>query len=570
MYKPACYHSTHDDYQKYMGDLIVKWGKRQSRRIDEDWLLAALILIRLDLDSLRDELSRFYAPDKHVGCKAYDPVCMLRAMLLMVILGYRGPKELAKKLKAHYRLALICGFDPNETPCCGSFYTFVNRLVDGPYQKPCKHTIRPSELRKARYYREEDPLSKRDRSKGQMFKRNLKEEKQQAEEEKKGIKNEHGSLTEQQHLQLNEQQEDPRPNDFLKILEDIFAEMALSQSIVKGLFDSESGIVVFGDGSKIDSDANRHGTALCNCRSQGIFNCDHKDKLYSDPDANWGWDSHRRRYIFGYNFYQHCAFLERHNLPLHVEIHPASTNDMVINMPAFDRMLKMFREHNITIKVQVVCYDAGHDAYAIHEYHVENGRQTVIPIKTISKKAIQTEASPTLVTPDGTPICPGGKPMKYFGPNKKKHWITYHCPAKWSKREGPKKTIHQYCPERCPRGVQCRPDQIMGPLVYVRPKNDLRLYPEIPRKSPRYKEIMKQRTSCERSNSFKKAAGRLESVCRSKEQYLFRLYLSSIIEHARVWLAEDQKLVGGKNYEKLVDPGVIKAPIPKREEAKTG
>ncbi len=569
MYKSRCYHGIHSDYQKYLGDLIVKWRRRQSRGIDEDWLLAALILIRLDLDSLRDDLVRFYAPDKSSGRKPYDPVCVLRAMLLMVILGYRGPKTLAMKLKAHYRLALICGFDPNETPCSGSFYHFVNRLLDGPYQPRCQHLLRASEVRKAMYYRETHPDSDRDNSKGQMFKRNLQEEKEQAHLEKKGIKKEYGSLAEQQRQDVNKHQEDPLPDDFLKVLESLFTKVALAQSFTKGFFDTDSGIVVFGDGSKIDTAANRHGTALCNCRSKGIFTCDHKDKLYSDPDASWGWDSHRKRFIFGYNFYQHCAFLEHHNLPLHVEIHPANVNDMIINMPAFDRMIKMFREHNITIDVKVACYDAGHDAYAVHQYHVENGRLTVIPIRDSSKKALQTKASATLVTPDGTPFCPGGKPMKYFGPNKKKHWTTYHCPAKWLKRDGSSQAYHYY-PEKCPRGVQCRPDQKMGPLVYVRPQNDLRLYPEIPRQSPLYKEIMNQRTSCERSNSYKKAAGRLESVCRSKQHYLFRLYLISIVEHALAWLAEDKKLVGEKNYDKLVDPEVIKAPIPKTKEAANG
>ena len=56
---------------------------------------------------------------------------------------------------------------------------------------------------------------------------------------------------------------------------------------------------------------------------------------------------------------------------------------------------------------------------------------------------------------------------------------------------------------------------------------------------------MNLRSCCERSNSIKKVAYHLgERPCRSDAHYLVRLYLVSIIEHARAWLAEDRKLVG--------------------------
>jgi len=74
MYKRLCYHGTYNVYQKHLGNSGIKWRKRQSRRIDEDWLMAVLILLRLDLDTLRDDLSRFYAPVKSGGRKAYAPV----------------------------------------------------------------------------------------------------------------------------------------------------------------------------------------------------------------------------------------------------------------------------------------------------------------------------------------------------------------------------------------------------------------------------------------------------------------------------------------------------------------
>ena len=68
-----------------------------------------------------------------------------------------------------------------------------------------------------------------------------------------------------------------------------------------------------------------------------------------------------------------------------------------------------------------------------------------------------------------------------------------------------------------------------------------------------FKEIMNLRSGCERSNSTKKVVHRLgQRPCRSATHFLFRLYLVSVIEHAKAWLAEDRKLVGD-DWRKLCD-----------------
>jgi hypothetical protein len=85
----------------------------------------------------------------------------------------------------------------------------------------------------------------------------------------------------------------------------------------------------------------------------------------------------------------------------------------------------------------------------------------------------------------------------------------------------------------------------MGPVVYVRTSDDPRLSPPLPRDSATCKALMATRTGCERSNSYKKVASRLgERPCRSATQFLVRLYLVSLLEHAAAWLAEDRKRLG--------------------------
>jgi hypothetical protein len=53
---------------------------------------------------------------------------------------------------------------------------------------------------------------------------------------------------------------------------------------------------------------------------------------------------------------------------------------------------------------------------------------------------------------------------------------------------------------------------------------------------------MNLRTGCERSNSQKKETYQLgRRVCRNATHYLVRLYLVSMVEHAKAWLAQEKK-----------------------------
>ena len=143
-----------------------------------------------------------------------------------------------------------------------------------------------------------------------------------------------------------------------------------------------------------------------------------------------------------------------------------------------------------------------------------------------------------------SPVCPAGMLMRRHSHDKNKHRIIYNCPVKRpTHRNG--KILYISYPDECPYGVVCQPKTKMGPIVYVKTTDDPRLYPLIPRKSPKYKKLMNLRSGCERSNSAKKETYRLGGrPCRSATHFLIRLYLVSIIEHAKAWLAEDKKKLG--------------------------
>lgn len=62
------------------------------------------------------------------GKQGFDPVCMIRALLL-VHLGYaESVRDLADKLRYDMRLSYLCGFDKDNTPAHNTFSKFKARL----------------------------------------------------------------------------------------------------------------------------------------------------------------------------------------------------------------------------------------------------------------------------------------------------------------------------------------------------------------------------------------------------------------------------------------------------------
>ena len=137
--------TQHTLYATKLCDHLTKWIKRKSRKLSSEWLSAALMLVSLDLEPAHPILRPLYAP-VHRGISPYDPVCMLRALLLMIMLKVESIPKWAAKLKTYPRLARIAGFDPDSTPVAGTFYLFIDRLEDGEYHRPCEHRVKKSSL----------------------------------------------------------------------------------------------------------------------------------------------------------------------------------------------------------------------------------------------------------------------------------------------------------------------------------------------------------------------------------------------------------------------------------------
>jgi hypothetical protein len=530
----------HEVYQKSLAEHLAKWQKHASRRLPEDWLLAALLLLRLDLDPLRPDLERLYSPSPR-GRKPLDPILMLRALLLMTALGEEKITRFAKDLRHKPRLAQIAGFDPNQTPAVGTFYLFIDRLEDGPFQPNCPHRRKPSQLRKK-------PLL-----------RNLSQEKDEKEKIRAEILDRPDSITIDLKDRLLKLKDQPRPQDFLSRLEDILINTAVIPSANRGLLGDLKQLIVCGDGSALVSGSSPYGKPSCDCRKQGIFRCNHP-RFYHDHTATWGFDPYREVYYFGHTFYQHIVNFSGHDLPVHLSLGQASESDFTLSLKSLDRFIKAFQERQLEMIISAAVYDSGHDGRGNYQYLLAKKIDPVIVLNPRHGSS-SPSGNADQINEQGVPICPAGLPMRRHSstPN---HRIYFNCPVKRPTHlEG--KTVWQAYPKECPHQVLCQPDSKMGPVVYVRSDSDPRLYPPIARDSPRFKELLKLRPGCERSNSTKKVVHKLERrPCRSATHYLFRLYLISVIEHARAWVAEDRKLLGD-DWRALSDPEKIKQMITK-------
>jgi hypothetical protein len=233
-----------------------------------------------------------------------------------------------------------------------------------------------------------------------------------------------------------------------------------------------------------------------------------------------------------------------HTLPLQVLIAPGHTTDFILGPTSLDRLLKTCAAHQLPVHVHAAVYDKGLDARGIYTFLAAKQIAPIIALNPRRGEHPTPTGTGTQVNDDGVPLCPAGLPMRRHSSDTYSHRIYYNCPVKRpTQRQGQLEWIAHVA--ACPRHVLCQPDSRMGPVVYVRTADDPRLYPPIPRDRAAFKDVMAQRTGCERSNSLKKVTYRLsERPCRSATHFLIRLALVSLLEHAQVWLAEDRARLG--------------------------
>ena len=210
----------------------------------------------LNLDPLKELLAPCYSS---TGRPSINQAEIFRSLVLMNNLGY-PLDQWTGKLSKNPVLQLVCGFH-GKLPGIASYYDFISRII--------KLDEKPRHKQKKR-----KPTKKLGKEK---------------------IPPKHPGIVQKLVDKiLVGRRLDRRPE---RLLQEIFASVCVRPSIALGLIPKS--VSISGDGTCINTGASHYGRKTCECLD---FICD-CPRRFSDPNATWGWDSHNRRYFYGYTGY---------------------------------------------------------------------------------------------------------------------------------------------------------------------------------------------------------------------------------------------------------------------------
>jgi len=430
---------SHKDYQKFVVDELASIARFDPSRLLEFEVEISKLYI-LNLDSLLSVIAPLYS---HTGRPSESQPEMFRAFILMNHLKI-GADQLVEKLKLNAVLRIICGFTPQTVPGVASFYDFIDRII--------KLDERPK-------------LKKKKRKPTKKLGKNVK-----MPPKHPGVV---GKLVDR--IKVGRQLR-RRPE---LVLQKIFAEVCVKRSIDLGLVKRK--LDVSGDGTCIKTGASHYGVKVCECES---FRCE-CPRRFSDPNAAWGWDSHNERYFYGYTGY----FISTYNrklkkdLPLCLRLVDARRHDSVSAVVA----LAEFRDLYPHLIIDTFISDSASDNYTTYELLDHWGINAVIALNPTNNGNAKYPSSQN-ADENGTPLCPGGKPMVYNGFCKGRSRLKWRCPRALGKAEP------------CENCKSCSPSKY-GRVIYTKPNWDLRLFTRIPRGSHQWKLKMRSRTCAERINN---------------------------------------------------------------------
>ncbi|MCP4580620.1 MAG: hypothetical protein GY839_03325, partial [candidate division Zixibacteria bacterium] len=315
------------------------------------------ILTELNLDPAEPELGSAYCPTVRVDPR--PPLTMLRSLILMTMLKITSITKWVAQTRAVAFYAILAGFEPEDTPGIGTYYDFMKRIIDGPYRKPVEGRVSRSRFNAGRHQR------------------NIKKEKKKKADEICPNQTRSEILV----RELLDKEDQPRPDDFNKILEDLLFNLGIAPSVASGLITDIDSLVISGDGSIMATAASSAGRPACECRAAGIYNCDH-DRFFTSPTAQWCYDHHHNRFVFGDRYYHLVVTQNGHDFPLLTVMPGGNESDYTLSLKAFDRFVKAADENGLPVSVNAFIGDGHHDSYAHYEYFA--ARQ-VIPIIPLTK-----------------------------------------------------------------------------------------------------------------------------------------------------------------------------------------
>lgn len=269
-------------------------------------------------------------------------------------------------------------------------------------------------------------------------------------------------------------------------LQDIFYLAAVLPSIKASLIENQD-MTLSGDGTAVAVHASPYGRRQYNCPKKGL-ECEHSTECwrhYSDPDADWGYDSHEKDYYFGRSLYMINYRNNKHKIevPVLIKFGSAKRHDSILFLHAVDELGR----HNPGVCPKNICLDSAHDNYPTYRLLKRWDINALIDMNARSNKM---SSLPDDITMDkeAHPHCKAGLEMCNWGYDINKEATKYRCPLACGKVQS------------CEFSKDCSKSSY-GRTIHIKQETDIRYFPSIHRDTDQYKDIYKQRTASERVNN---------------------------------------------------------------------
>ena len=386
--------------------------------------------------------------------------------------------------------AILSGFEPGDFPGVGTFYDFFNRLW---------------------------PAS------GNNFKSKMQRKRQPKPNKcKKGEKAPTTTPGKVKRLvKWMIRHSNKRSNLPSDRLFHFFQTQILAISANLGLLGDMNALTAAGDGTPIVTSALPRSKSTCQCRAQGLADCNHP-RIYSQPDCNSGWDSSREKYFNGYHLYMISAANSYYDLPLYPRLQPASRHDAVSLVVSSVE----FKQRFTLGTVEKMLLDAAHDAEAIYLLLDHQNTEPFIDLNNRSKNNTKIGGH-IQISPKGIPLCSAGLEMKPNGRDNLQNRQKWRCALSSGTENS--------CASPCSKAKY-------GRTYHTHSKDNLRLFPKTPRNSDKWNLIYKRRSSIERSNKREKIDYKLEAGRhRSTKMWYVRLYGIMMCQHMDAWFSHSKE-----------------------------
>ena len=480
---------SHQEYGHSLHETKVKLDSASRLRLSALQPVRAKLL-SLNLDPVMELLKPLY-PD--TGRPASNQVQILRSFILFCLLWSAGfircglTAWVNSVLPNDLVYLALAGISRTSMPPLGSYYDFMNRLW------LVRDRSRYSRSSVFADFKNRRNLPRRPSGKGQKAK-------------------DHPGVTKKLVRHILDGKDIPNPE---MLLQKLLAVAAVLPSQKKGLIPAAPA-TVSGDGTAVHTHSTPFGHAP---EHTGLPGSAFTPRHFPDPDASCGWDSDTDEWYFGFSlyhfsFHNHAAGID---LPLICRFTHASRHGSVSGMITLHQLYKNIPD----VCPGNVCLDSAHDNYPTYELINKRGAAPFIDLNTHGRPQ-ECPSCACALDKDGTPLCPDGHRMTYYGYDRNRQSFKWRCPFATGRIA------------KC--RFKCLNHSEYGMTVYTKKDSDIRLFPPVPRHTDEWKDIYKNRTACERiNNRILNDYGLHAMRIRGFDHYSFMTMVICICIHLDAW-----------------------------------